>query len=403
MMYSGVRTETTSPHYFPALEGMRALAAAAVIVYHVAIYTGVTLQPEPGILGNIASRGDLGVPIFFTLSGFLLYRPFAAASLRDADGPSARRYLWRRALRVLPAYWLATVVCLAVFNRDMLTGVWEVVRPLLLLHVYERDVLPLGIGQTWSLSAEVAFYLLLPLLAVGLARLGRGAAGPAGRARRQTAALAVLVAVGIGSAILTHLPSAGDYPPAHLWLPEYAGFFAGGMALAVLLARAEADPLRPPAAVRLARTRPGLLWLGAAAAFALACTPLTGPVDISYPTAAEAVAEQLLYLVCAVLLIAPSALGAWQAPVLSTPAVRWLGRISYGLFLWHLAFLEGYFKVTDDEFGTGSFPVVLGLVAAGTLAAATISYYAVERPVQALRPRLGEAPADIRERTRATV
>lgn len=403
MMYSGVRAGTASPRYFPALEGMRALAAIAVIVYHVAIYTGATLQPEPGILANVASRGDIGVPIFFVLSGFLLYRPFAVASLRDAGRPSARHYLWRRGLRVLPAYWVALVVCLAVFNRDTVTGAWEVVRPVLLLHVYERDVLPLGIGQTWSLSAEVAFYLLLPLLAAGLARLGRGAAGPAARARRQTAGLTVLAAVGVGSAVLTHLPSAGDYPPAHLWLPEYAGFFAGGMALAVLLARTEADPLRPPAAVRLAGDRPGLFWAGAAAAFALACTPLTGPVDISYPSAAEAVAEQLLYLVCAVLLVAPCALGGWRAPVLSAPAVRWLGRISYGLFLWHLAFLEGYFKVTEDEFGTGSFAVVLGVVAAGTFVAATLSYYVVECPAQALRPRLGRAPADIRERPAATV
>ena len=88
-------------HRLPALDALRAVGAAAVIGTHVGFSTGAISRFE---WGGLLARLDVGVAIFFVLSGFLLFRPFAAAVATGADRPSVRRYLWRRALRILPAY-----------------------------------------------------------------------------------------------------------------------------------------------------------------------------------------------------------------------------------------------------------------------------------------------------------
>jgi peptidoglycan/LPS O-acetylase OafA/YrhL len=70
-----------------------------------------------------------------------------------------------------------------------------------------------------------------------------------------------------------------------------------------------------------------------------------------------------------------------------------LGRISYGIFLWQLVFLDGYYKWSHTRLGTGNFWVVISIPLFGSIAVATISYYLVERPLMRLRPRLGRAPS----------
>ncbi|MFJ9743909.1 acyltransferase family protein, partial [Streptomyces sp. NPDC101166] len=82
--------------FVPALEGMRALAALGVVLTHVAFQTGATGQP---VLGRVWERFDLAVAVFFALSGFLLWRPHAAAARGHGVAPSAGRYLLHRAAR----------------------------------------------------------------------------------------------------------------------------------------------------------------------------------------------------------------------------------------------------------------------------------------------------------------
>src|SRR6266581_6700257 len=64
----------------------------------------------------VVSRGDIGVPIFFTLSGLLLFRPWARAVLQGGQAPKAGPYLWRRALRILPVYWAVVLIALPTLN-----------------------------------------------------------------------------------------------------------------------------------------------------------------------------------------------------------------------------------------------------------------------------------------------
>ena len=91
---------------FPTLNAVRAAGALMVVCTHVAFDTG---QINRGWTGAALSRMDFGVTLFFILSGFLLSRPFLLNTAREAAHPSWRHYFWKRALRILPLYWLFTL------------------------------------------------------------------------------------------------------------------------------------------------------------------------------------------------------------------------------------------------------------------------------------------------------
>src|SRR5439155_14852002 len=117
-----------------------------------------------------------GVTLFFVLSGFLLYRPFAQAALNGTARPSIRRYLRNRALRILPAYWTvllvsvgagATVVA-ATESGNLVgrLGPGQLSASLLLVQSYRPSTIFTGLQPAWSLCVEAAFYVLLPLAAL---------------------------------------------------------------------------------------------------------------------------------------------------------------------------------------------------------------------------------------------
>jgi peptidoglycan/LPS O-acetylase OafA/YrhL len=99
---------------FPALDGMRALACYAVIATHVGFESGRAFGV--GAVAPWLSRLDTAVPIFLMLSGFLLYRPFVVQAFGNRDRPRTGSFYWRRAVRVLPAYWLTVIVTLGLLG-----------------------------------------------------------------------------------------------------------------------------------------------------------------------------------------------------------------------------------------------------------------------------------------------
>ena len=94
--------------YFPAMDGYRAVAALAVLLAHVALLSGIVRTNTT--FGPYLARADVGVSVFFLLSGFLLYRPFVAARLAGRPSGSLGGYVRRRALRIIPAYWFALTI-----------------------------------------------------------------------------------------------------------------------------------------------------------------------------------------------------------------------------------------------------------------------------------------------------
>ena len=171
---------------FPLFDSLRAIAALAVFGTH--SYFALR-NNAPSDLRPYAARLDVGVYIFFVISGFLLYRPFVRARLRGGGPPSTGATRWRRLLRIGPAYWVAlTVVALwlgysYVFEPE--NAVWfypfgQSYRPGLVIG---------GLTQAWSLSVEAAFYVMLPLYAFAMRSLAvRGERGVPRGARRPGAA-----------------------------------------------------------------------------------------------------------------------------------------------------------------------------------------------------------------------
>ncbi len=364
----GLESAAASSGRFPALDGVRAIAALAVVLTHVGFQTG---QAIDGTGRTVLSRLDLGVAVFFVLSGFLLHRPQAVAALAGRALPPAVPYLWRRALRVLPGYWLAVAAALLVLpqNDGVSAGSW--LRHLTFTQVYVDETLPVGLTQMWSLATEVSFYLALPLL-------GR-LAGSSLATQLRLAGL--MIATGISWQVLI---GAQVLPPyAGYWLPGHADWFGLGMGLAALSAA------RVPLLEELA-AQAGTCWLGAGALFVVAGTPLTGPYGLALLTSSEAVSRTVLYGAVATLLLLPAVGTRARGPVpsfLESRLMQWLGQISYGVFLLHLTVLAVIFEGSTLDPFTGHFWRVLALAVPASLAVGWASLRVVEAPALRLRDR----------------
>ncbi len=362
---------------FPLVDALRALAALSVLVYHTAYSSGAT----EAWYGPVVGRFELGVALFFAISGFLLYRPFFAAHYAGAAPVRTRDYLRRRVLRIVPAYWLALTV-LAVYPglRGVLTGDWWIYYGF--GQVYELGTFVNGIPQAWTLCVEATFYLALPLYALVLRRALRG------RTRREVvrAELAVLGLLALASLIFRTLAIAAGPTVAFAWLPGMFGWFAPGMALAVVsVALQERErPWAPAAAVA---RRPGAVWLVAAGAFALLALTVSAPSPAgTIYTEDESLRIYTLSALVAVLVLLPAVLGADGGGavrrLLSWPALAWLGLISYGIYLWHHTLMSWLVDRGAHEWAPGAgFATLTALTVVLAVACAAGSYYAVERPL----------------------
>ena len=406
------------PRHQDALDGLRAVAAAAVLLTHVGGLTGYVFTGTPA--SWVISRGDVGVPVFFALSGLLLYRPWASAVLTGQPASRVLRYLRRRALRILPAYWAVVLIAIPVLNPHAARHAWSWLQYLLLVQNYDphpwwTGTGATGLSQMWSLVVEVSFYLVLPILAFALAWLAMSRTHitqPASqadicrRARRMLAALAILAVSSFGFTVLAY------YPHPELWfvgtLPPLLIWFAAGMAIAVGSAWAAAEPDGDGPASRFCRSvadSAGMCWLIAGCAFAIACTPLTGPEFGGVPSLWNTEFKTALYTIIALAVVAPLAFQPWRehptvaSRVLASRGFRFLGKISYGIFLWQFLAAYAFFALlhlrTAFYVGTystmASVGVLLG-VTVFTIAISVASYYLLEMPAQRFRGRAKPAP-----------
>ena len=376
----------TAPR-FVLLDGARALAALLILVTHTAALTGFNAANP---LGAWTARMDSGVAIFFVLSGFLLYRPWVAARLEGRPGPRVRAYAGRRALRILPAYWVALTLLGLAFTAEV-PGVfsedWWIYYGL--LQSYSVPTILGGIGVAWSLSIEAAFYLLLPVLAVCGARALRGRPA-ATQVRVELLVLAATAAAALASRIVVR--SSGWESTWDNTLPGLWPWFAAGMGLAVVSVAHAGRPLSErPALVRSATERPALWWFGALVALTLAAKAVGLPRTFGDPYGTAGLQLQhVLYGLIAVFLVAPAVFADGRRSVVSVvlghPALAWLGLISYGLFLYHLPLAQQLQPAQDWLPGSG-FLVVTALTFVAATACAAASYYVVERPLLRRRAR----------------
>src|SRR5579884_3079970 len=308
------------------IEGLRGIAASSILVYHAWLYGAPSALPFQlgGPVTKLAANLLAGVTLFFVLSGFLLFRPFAAALLRGTALPSIRSYLRNRALRILPAYWFVLLVVAVAFHRVLLVRPLQLLVNALFLQDYVRSYMPvanggIGIVPAWSLCIEVVFYLLLPVLVVVAARLRRLPPW-----MQVASAPAALLLVGVVGKVLARVAL-----PGGMWdaaFPVHADWFAFGMLVAILRVRWEDGQLpRPrPAAVRALAV---LALLVIAAAVELFDHGRLGATEYQTPIAAA------FAILLALLVVGGERTRV--ARVLASRPLHAAGLASYSVFLWH--------------------------------------------------------------------
>jgi len=337
--------------HLPALDGLRAIAVLVVIVYHA---------------GYARVPGDLGVSIFFVLSGFLITRLLLGEWERTGD-VSLRRFYLRRALRIFPAYYafiLLTMAADTVLGARWAPG--RVAAAFGYVYNYYNAIhlgRPFDTAHAWSLSVEEQFYLLWPALFILLARRGE-------RALR-LGLLAAIAAVLAWRSWLYLGAGAGQHYVYNA-LDTRLDNLAVGCFLAVVATS--------PAAGRVTGVLARYTWapLVTAALVLVSRKTLGGSWHYSLGFTVDAVLFGLLIAQ----LLRLHATRAWRW--LDHPLLRWLGALSYPMYLWHVWGLAaaGHLPLP------GGLPARLLAGIALTVGLAATSYYLLERPILALRERL---------------
>ncbi len=370
---------------FPLFDGMRAIAVLSVVVVHAAVFGGAL---GPSITGRLLAHLNIGVTIFFLISGFLLYRPFIAHRVGGGKPPELVQYAKRRLLRIYPAYLLVlTALAIIPGLSGVSNGEWW--GQYGLIHTLPLQsgsgcvgaITDCGLAQTWSLVVEMTFYAVLPLYVIATARLARGRSVEWWM-RAELLLLAALstISVALHFALL-------DSPPRS-WpggtVIGYVFWFALGMGLAVTSVGLERRE-RQPRVVQLVVSRPLIPWLAALTSYVVLSVVL--PPTPFIATKGEQFVVHASFGAIAALLLLPAVFGdrsgGFPRRALANPIVAWLGLISYGIFLWHY--------VVALHLGRGGANAGFAVVLMGTLAisilCAAVSYYLVERRLLRLKYR----------------
>jgi peptidoglycan/LPS O-acetylase OafA/YrhL len=380
---TGVASATT---YLPELEGLRGVAMLLVLFFHTDALLRLLNPAGPAewvspVAAFVRNGGDLGVGLFFVLSGFLLTLPFVGGASAPKT-PSIRRYLERRALRILPLYYVVVLVATLYHTTqpaDLLRGL-PYLAFLNAVPGLTDPLLPFS-GVWWSLATEAEFYIVLAI-AVSLCRTAAG----------RLIAIGGLVAWAAGYA--AWLAGAFRLATGGQWALGFslfgrAPFFLAGWAVALLFVRYGRVGRRPRSLV----ADLCVLCVTAVLAFvaqwvvSLGVSAQTTPWHL-YHVFEAALCAGLLWLLVATLTRFQWLLTSW-------PMVQ-LGVLSYSMYVWHPAVM-GFVILAASRAGvplTGwTWPTILTVAGAwlGCIAVSVLTYRAVERPFLRRKERLQPA------------
>ncbi len=390
-------------------DGFRGIGMSLVFVAHVF----ANADPAP----NLASYGwakqpiarvDLALATFFVLSGYLIARPFLRSFVLGTKRPSIRRFVRNRVLRIVPIFYLLSVLILLRFGLDGSIGPtpdnpsgtgepsswWQLLSIFTFTQSYTGGSATLPIGQAWSLDIEVAFYVAIPIAALLAYRLGRPLKTP--RARL----IAALGFIGLLTLLSIALRQNAENVFALLTSPPLIVYvFLPGVALAVI----------EPYAVSYFRGHPRrarrFAWAAVAVA-ALACLLYmqwdyeAGTTQIHHALGRRSVLLALFGMALIAAMMAVQ-LGTERAPRwLNNRVTNWVGERSYAFYIVHVWVIFEVINVV----GADTDPVLLGaiLFLVGypiSIAIAALSWKYVERPC--LERRLPWAPGLRPEKDRA--
>ncbi|QIM16101.1 acetyltransferase [Leucobacter insecticola] len=360
-----------APARFSGLDGLRAIAVALVLVYHL----------FPGVL----SGGFLGVDMFFVISGFLI-TSLLLRELQSRGKVNLIGFWRRRARRLLPALALVLLVCSSLallINRDLLVNIGA---QLLGAAFFVSNWVFIGTGanyfardtpelfrNTWSLSIEEQFYILLPLFILLLWRL-----------RSRVTRAIPLLALGVFSAVSMYQMSVADVDPTRIYFGSDTHTFGLllGAAAAALLHRSASPPSRTPdrtsSALREATTTI-LALTGLAVIVWLSVTLVEGS-----PASFQG-GFQLATLAALTVVIAVTRRGVWIGRALDVQPLRWIGERSYGIYLWHWPLMLLIAASESPWKSQPSAPWIVGAITLiFTVGIAALSYRYLEQPIRKL-------------------
>lgn len=341
------------------IESLRAVAALSVLGTHVWLYSTLFGAASYSTLPRrLAAGGGLGVMLFFALTGYLIYRPFARRDFGGGGPVLLGTYARNRVLRILPLYWVAVVFLLLVTQHGGTANQWW-------RFMTFSESFSLSTAQTvdppmWSLVVEVHFYLLLPVLAWALARLSGG---------NRAAAVLILLALALPSVVLRHV----DPKPYYIWqysLPETFYGFVPGMVLAVIQAGWRDSR---PSWLRGALARRDVWLVAGVAGWVVVCQWLDWEAPLVAVATFLAVGAVVLPLE-----------GGRLVRALDLRPLALIGVASYSLYLWHVPMIVRVWDVHHEQVGPGA---LLWETLPAALVAAGLSYAVVERPALSLRGR----------------
>ncbi|MBV8147719.1 MAG: acyltransferase [Candidatus Eremiobacteraeota bacterium] len=338
------------------IDGLRGIAIALVVAYHSWLVYGCCA-------GLISEAGFLGVELFFALSGFCIFYPYASAQLSGAAPPSWAAYSYRRAIKIVPSYVLAlSVFALAYARRDGLEPTATAyLAHMFFIHPLIARAFQAISGPLWTIGIEVQFYFIFPLLC-----------GFFLRRPLAVAAVVLLVAGGYRLAVLSTHPDPGFFLSNQVI--AFLDLFAAGMLAAYVVAWVRTR--YEQAAIQRAATPIALVAIAAAAVgmFAFAHSAAMNDSAAFFVWQMQwrsAIAGLLFVMVTSTVLALPG-----MRRLIANPASTFLAIISYNLYLWHLEILSLAQRV--------QLPFIFALLAA--LAVGAAATYLVERPL--LRARL---------------
>ena len=362
----------------PSLEGYRGLAALGIVVFHAYQFNrGDTAgrYPYAGSVIDLVLRNLDGlVSLFLVLSGYLMYAPLCKAMTEGAPSEKVRVFLFRRAVRILPLYWIAIVVVWA-YRNPVFPGDWrDLVEHLTFTQVFDSKRIFYTIGPAWSLSVEVMFYLFIAVLYVAFNHIHWATMSSRSRLRSLYAAPVFLIAASLawnGWAMYV------AHEPATRWAIWFnplakASMFGCGMIVAIV-ARHE-NRFTDRATVLMLR-------LSALAMLTVGCI-------IRTDDALDANLFNLLATVAFGLMIASSVLAPPSDAInraLSRGALARLALISYSLYIWHepiLLWLDRHLHLNHDA---AYFPLTAVLLVTVSIPFAQLSYQVIEKPFNNLR------------------
>lgn len=339
--------------YQPALDGLRGIAVAAVVAFHVGVLPG----------------GFLGVEWFFVLSGFLITSLLINESQRSGT-VGLRSFYARRAVRLAPALVLVLVANAAHsgVTNDPLSGIFGGLLSLFYIanwfNAFGGELGPLG--HVWSLSIEEQFYLIWPLAVMGVHRYAKGSRFGWIGALGLLAAV-IFVASSISRWIIFQKDPQQWFDRIYYGTDTRAAGLLIGCLAAALLAAGLFERL-PPHAWQFAF----VVWI----------LPISGLIVANEQSPATYVyLMPLLDLTLALGLVSLVCTTGWITSTLSIRPARYLGQISYGIYLWHLPVLV-YTTDLPDGLRQG-IQILLPLVLSA------FTYHLVERPIQLMYKRSG--------------